>query len=400
MLPSDMERFRFIEDAFTSSCLRWGYHEVRTPTLEHLNLFTSAGTLTPSLLNRVYSFLDWDGWSGERVVLRPDGTIPVARLFIENFSGQDSVKLFYIANVFVFEESGKENRERWQCGVEHLGNPGATTDIEIIMLALETLRSIGLQNVKLQLSHAGMLKAIIKDLELENESETALLNEVRDGNWRALTDINAQSKTMNSLISLLFDLKGKSSGYLQNLRSLPDISKELCNELDNFIEVTTLLDVLECSYDIDVTFTPGFEYYTGLCFQFLMDGQKVGGGGRYNDLIPLTGGENTPACGFALYVDRLMSLVKPKIGEHAERGIQVQGLSAAPDIIKKCLELSGSLRKLGYIVEIDYTGKSTTWRWLVKVNNKPVYSVTDQNTNKTREAESTASVINIIGGSL
>ncbi len=401
MLPSDMERFRFIEDAFSGACLRWGYREVRTPTLEHLNLFTSAGTLTPSLLNRVYSFLDWDGWSGERVVLRPDGTIPVARLFIENFAGSEIERLFYITNVFVFEESGKENRERWQCGVEHLGNPGATADIEIIMLALEALRSIGLQQVELQLSHAGMLKAIIKDLKLETDREAALLNQVRDGNWKALADIKTQSQTVNSLISLLFDLKGKSSGYLQNLKSLPDISASLRNKLDNFIEITALLDAMECKYDIDVTFTPGFEYYTGLCFQFLLNGQKVGGGGRYNDLVPLTGGDDTPACGFALYVDRLMGLVKPKIGEDAARGIQVRGLSTSPDVTAKCLELSTALHKLGYLAELDFSSRQAEWRWLVEVGDSlPGYTVKDRNTGEMSTAESASSVVNIIGGSL
>ena len=77
---ADMAVFRLVEGAFRECCLSWGYREVRTPTIEYLHLFTSAGTLTPGMLGRVYSFLDWDGWSGERVVLRPDGTIPVARL--------------------------------------------------------------------------------------------------------------------------------------------------------------------------------------------------------------------------------------------------------------------------------------------------------------------------------
>ena len=76
-LPDDMARFRKIEQAFQHVCLGWGYEEVRTPTIEHLYLFTSAGTLSPQMLGRVYSFLDWDGWTGERVVLRPDSTIPV-----------------------------------------------------------------------------------------------------------------------------------------------------------------------------------------------------------------------------------------------------------------------------------------------------------------------------------
>ena len=77
--PGEMAVFRLIEGVFRDACLNWGYKEVRTPTLEYLHLFTSVGTLTPGMLGRVYSFLDWDGWSGERVVLRPDGTIPWRR---------------------------------------------------------------------------------------------------------------------------------------------------------------------------------------------------------------------------------------------------------------------------------------------------------------------------------
>ena len=135
LLPDDMLRFRRIEDAFRNCCLKWGYREVRTPTLEYLHLFTSAGTLTPSMLGRVYSFLDWDGWSGERVVLKPDGTIPVARLYIDNLSEHETARLFYITNIFAFEGTGKENRERWQCGSELIGGTEFAADVEIALLA-------------------------------------------------------------------------------------------------------------------------------------------------------------------------------------------------------------------------------------------------------------------------
>ena len=87
--PGEMAGFRLIEGVFRGCCLKWGYKEVRTPTLEYLHLFTSTGTLTPSMLSKVYSFLDWDGWSGERVVLRPDGTIPVARLYIDTMEEKE-----------------------------------------------------------------------------------------------------------------------------------------------------------------------------------------------------------------------------------------------------------------------------------------------------------------------
>src|SRR3972149_3988967 len=94
--PEDMRRFRLIEGIFRESCLNWGYEEVRTPTLEYLHLFTSTGTLTTGQLSNVYSFLDWDGWSGERVVLRPDGTIPIARMYIDNLEEERLAKLCYV----------------------------------------------------------------------------------------------------------------------------------------------------------------------------------------------------------------------------------------------------------------------------------------------------------------
>ena len=112
--PEEMRRFRLIEGTFRDCCLKAGYEEVRTPTVEYLHLFTATGTLTPGTLRRVYSFLDWDGWSGERVVLRPDGTIPVARLYIDAMKKAELAKLFYITNVFIFEETGTKTRERWQ----------------------------------------------------------------------------------------------------------------------------------------------------------------------------------------------------------------------------------------------------------------------------------------------
>jgi histidyl-tRNA synthetase len=96
--PDEMERVRAVEDAFASACRAWGYQEVRTPVIEPLHLFTAAGTLSPRTLDHVYSFLDWDGWSGERVVLRPDSTIAAARFYSEQDGG--AAKLFYTRTSF------------------------------------------------------------------------------------------------------------------------------------------------------------------------------------------------------------------------------------------------------------------------------------------------------------
>jgi histidyl-tRNA synthetase len=158
LFPADMEKFQVITEIFRDNCHKWGYEEVKTPTLEYLHLFTSAGTLTPGMLGKVYSFLDWDGWSGERVVLRPEATIPVARLYIESLAGKELAKLFYIANTFIFEESGKKNREKWQCGAELIGMGSPLADVELVVLAVEVLKKLGLRNIELKLSHAGLTR--------------------------------------------------------------------------------------------------------------------------------------------------------------------------------------------------------------------------------------------------
>ena len=400
MLPEDTERFRHIEDAFRRSCLGWGYREVRTPTLEYLHLFTAAGTLTPSMLSKVYSFLDWDGWSGERVVLRPDGTIPVARLYIENLAQEDIARLFYVTNVFAFEETGKEDRERWQCGVELLGSANAAADVELILLAVEILRSLDISGVEIQLSHAGMLKALLKELKLSPDEEAKSLIQILDGNWQVLKQMPSGNADADRLLSSLLDLKGKSSGFLENLKALPEISFDLKSQLDNFAEVTSLLDVLDCNYRIDITATRGFEYYTGICFQLSAKEDKVGGGGRYDNLVPLIGGKSTAACGLALYLDPLMNLIQPKAQQKTAQRILVSGETTTPEIMKASFQLAQSLREAGYVTELDFSGRPPNRRWVVTVQEQPSpFIIVDQAQNQKREASTMANVIKIIGGS-
>ena len=400
LLPRDTEAFRFIEELFRKSCASWGYQEVRTPTLEYLHLFTAAGTLTPNMLSKVYSFLDWDGWSGERVVLRPDGTIPVARLYVENLSQQGTARLFYITNVFVFEETGRENRERWQCGAELIGSGQPASDVELILLASQILRVLDIGDIQIQLSHAGMLKALLKELKLDPEEEQRLTDRILEGNWQVLTEAKLGNSTATRFMSLLLDLQGKSSSFLENLKALPGLSTRLTSALENFILITTFLDVLGYKYQIDITSTTDFEYYTGLCFQFSARGSRVGSGGRYDSLIPLIGGMNTPACGFALYVDPLISLVQPKTKPNAQEKVSIRCARTTPETLKTSFQLADSLRRAGYIVEFDFDSRQSNWRWAISVQDKtPTFVITDQIQKRQRETSSIADVIGIIGGS-
>ena len=360
LFPSDMEKFRFINDVFRNSCYKWGYEEVKTPTLEYLHLFTSAGTLTPSMLGKVYSFLDWDGWSGERVVLRPDATIPVARLYIESMSEKELAKLFYIANTFIFEESGKKNREKWQFGAELIGMGSALADVELITLAVEVLKKLGLEGIELRLSHAGLTRGILQKLGLNADEQNQVFDRLLDGDATIISQIKSERPELTPLIAL----QGKSSGFVKNLASslalnLPDLK----SQIDDFTYIADTLQSLGYSYQIDIASIRGFEYYTGMIFQIFINDEKVGGGGRYDALIPAMGGKNVPASGFALYLDLLMKLIKPEI----------LSLTPIPKILVKMeteatvlgFNAADSLRKAGYIVKFHLGGKGPsdiTWK--------------------------------------
>ena len=398
LLPDDMERFRQVEDTFRRTCLNWGYREVRTPTLEYIHLFTATGTLTPSMLSRVYSFLDWDGWGGERVVLRPDGTIPVARLYSENMLGCDIARLCYVTNVFAFEETGTSDREKWQCGVELIGSSEPASDAEVIALAVEASTALGLPQFELKLSHAGILKALIAELKLDAEARADLLDEILEGNWQALTLVKGRSKGIEGIISALMELKGKSSGYLANLRALPGVSQNLKFEINRFIAITELLDTLGYKYEIDFTSIRGFEYYTGLCFKIVSGESRVCSGGRYDNLIGLVGGIEKPACGFAFYVDQLTAFVKPLTLQKIGKTVIVRPQAKTRTDIKSAFSLATALRRAGMIAELDFSGCQMNARWMVSIRSRPrTYTIQDTVRNTHKNAASIQEIINFIG---
>ncbi|MEA3442799.1 MAG: ATP phosphoribosyltransferase regulatory subunit [Chloroflexota bacterium] len=397
LLPEDMLRFRHIQSVFRNCCLKWGYKEVRTPTIEYLHLFTATGTLTPGKLRTVYSFLDWDGWSGERVVLKPDGTIPVARLYIDNLSEHESARLFYVTNIFAFEETGKKKRERWQYGAEFLGAGKFAADAEIILLAQDVVHKLGLKNVELRLSHAGLVKALIEELKLSPLEEAKLANCILDGNWQALAEVKTNRLELNSLLANILDLKGKSGNFLQNIRALTQqASPKFKSALDNFTNIAGLLDSLDCNYQIDIRAISGFEYYTGICFQLLCGEEKICGGGRYDALIPLMGGKNIPACGFALYADSIMELLPMEIRGESE--ILIKGEKLTTEVVTTCFTLAQSLREAGHIVELGLTKQEEQdYHWVISVSGKKLLALKDGKQHQERNASSLAEILSIIG---
>jgi len=200
LLPTDMIRFRHTERVFREEAIRWGYQEVRTPTIEPLSLFTAAGTLDPGMLDNLYSFLDWDGWSGERVVLRPDGTIPIGRLFTERLSGHGRARLFHISNTFSYDEDGTS--EHWQCGVEYLDGTGrdrAEADTEVASLALSVLTKLGFERPHLRVGYPPLIRAVLGTMELSGSRRREVTEYIRTRNiqgLKGLSDIQGMKKLL------------------------------------------------------------------------------------------------------------------------------------------------------------------------------------------------------------
>lgn len=387
LLPAEMAAFRLIEGICRQCFLKWGYQEVRTPTIEYLHLFTSAGTLTPAMLGKVYSFLDWDGWSGERVVLRPDGTIPVARLYTENMEKDGLARLFYAANTFTFEEVDDRPRERWQTGAELIGSGSKAADLELAALSIEILEKLGIKNVELRLSHAGIIKILLEKLGISAV------------NGELLDSIGRDNPGYEKILKPLMELEGKSFDFLRNqrlpvLESIPDIAPAL----DDFLRAVELLDSLGCRYRIDIVSGVGFEYYTGMIFHLYTGEEKIGGGGRYDALIPSMGGGNIPACGFALYCDRLLKLVKAEmLKPAASPAILMRPRRNSCESLRAAFEISASLRDVGYIVEIDLgERRSRKCRWVIKIKGRGALEVRDNTRAVKYDFEQTADFLKLL----
>jgi histidyl-tRNA synthetase len=343
LTSQEMARFRFIEEVFRNVCSGWGYSEVRTPTVEHLHLFTLAGTLSPQMLGRVYSFLDWDGWSGERVVLRPDSTIPVARMFVEQEAGAVQ-KLFYVQNVFRFAE-GDESRESWQCGIELIGDTQPMGDVELLLIADEVLQALGLKPV-LKLSDPGIMRAVLTKAGHEPGEQLRLYDRLLEGELQVLDEVAQRIPGAGGMLSALLAGEGDGAAYIDNVRSaLVDAIPELDRPLSELAAISTVLAGLGRAHSIAPLLVRNFEYYTGPAFHFYAGDQEVAAGGRYDGLIALVGGRSTPASGLALDMEALISLVASRASDPSL--LAVRGDTSDQAALTGMFALAGALRAAG-----------------------------------------------------
>ena len=314
--PDAMRAFRGVEKAFLDVTARAGFVEVRTPTVEPLHLYTSSGALSPQLLDRVYSVLDWDGWSGERVVLRPDATVAAARWYLERRAegGEDAevARLCYVQPVFRFAP-GDADRELWQCGVESFGVSAPEGDIELVRLGLRFLQALGIEGLEVELAHAGLVRAALEAAGLDRAAQIEAYDRLLAGDTTVADDLLARYPQGSSALRLLFAVNGDTPGYLANLRATLAVAvPAVAGALAELEAVAAALDEAGVAYRVQPGTARNLEYYSGVTFRVLAQGRECVTGGRYDELCAAIGGtgiEGAPASGFGADLLGLIELL-------------------------------------------------------------------------------------------
>lgn len=294
--PEEMARFRALERVFLETTAAAGYREIRTPSIEPLHLYSASGTLSPQALERVYSFLDWNGWSGERVVLRPDTTVAVARWY-GDLPGGGAERVSYVQPAFRFAPEGE--REVWQCGVELFGSADGA-DGELLTLAERFLSAAGVPDLTVEVAHAGLARAAFAAAGLSPAEQLTAYDRMLEGDPNLTAELAAAHPEGAAAVRLLADVDGSSVGYVANLRAaMPSVIPGAEAALADLEGAARALDGAGVTYRILAGTARNFEYYTGLTFRFRSGDATVLSGGRYDRLAETLGGPSAPACGWA-----------------------------------------------------------------------------------------------------
>lgn len=307
-LPAEMIKRRYVENKMRDVAVRWGYGEIKTPTFEHIELFTIKSG--EGIVGEIYNFKD----KGDReIVLRPELTAPVIRMYVEELQRSPKpLKFYYFDNCFRYERPQKGRfREFFQFGVEIIGSARPESDAEVIALAVEMLKSVGVEG-DLHVGHLGIVRALLKDIQPEHQSKIMRLVDKKDD--KGLEDFLGEIDAPGDMRGRLFRLIG-----LRGINAVHE-ARELVGDIEAISQFEALLDLLDVyglEYIVDLGIARGLDYYTGMVFEIYCEGlgaqNQVCGGGSYR-LAQLFGGEDTPSTGYAIGFDRVMEICEVKPG--------------------------------------------------------------------------------------
>jgi len=364
LLPIDAERMRHVEQVSRTISKLYGYEEIITPVLESYNLL--AAKTSEEIRERMYTFKDL---GGRKVALRPEFTASVARLAATKLRNEPKpMRLFSVGSLYRYDEPQYGRfREFWQSNYELFGSTRPEADAEILILTNNLLKRLGLQNYRFKIGHTEILRGILNQEGLDEGKQNSVRQLLDKKSWEealaVARDADVSQKCLATL-ERLFETRGEDA--FQVLEGVKEIVQEYESAL---AAVENLWKILELVRDsgaqldvmVEAGFARGLEYYTGMIFEPYVPELDValGGGGRYDKLIQLFGGESIPAVGVAQGIDRIvLALKKQKVSPKAAKEMSVVVISIKNESMAKALELSDILRKSGLPVEVAVMGRS------------------------------------------
>lgn len=350
ILPQEVDGWHLLEKNALDIFTRYGYKEIRTPIIEVTELFARGVGDTTDIVNKeMYTFEKSD----RSITLRPENTAGVVRSFIENGMARQSapVKLWYKGPMFRYErpQAGRQ-RQFHQVGVEMFGIKEPTADAEAILLAVNYLKSLGLNDLEVEINSLGCPKC--------REEYKKRIKEVLKPEFDNLCE-DCQTRYEKNPLRLL-DCKVESCQAIYAKPEIQEVIKSdfLCEECaEHYKELKTYLEKLNIKYVENKLLVRGLDYYNRTVFEIksnnLGSQNAVCGGGRYDSLVKQLGGEDTPAIGWAMGMERLYSLmnkVEPeKLDGYIVSNSQIEAFALAEE-----------LRNQGLTVEFDLQNKKFT----------------------------------------
>lgn len=341
---------RRIEGLIHDTCLSFGFGEIRTPVFEETELFVrSSGEDTDVVSKQMYSFTSK---SGKSLTLKPEGTAPVVRAFMEHslYAAPQPTKLYYLTPCFRYEQpqSGRQ-RQFHQFGAEVFGAASPSADAEVISLAHTLLEALNITNTTLYINSLGTPQS----RKAYTASLTAFLQTREEGLCKT-----CQTRLHTNPLRVL-DCKEMACASIAEqspsiLASLDSVSAE------HFKRLQRLLSGLGIAFEINERIVRGLDYYTRTVFEFVSGNlgaqSTVCGGGRYDALVEQMGGPATPAVGFGLGMERLLLAASSEKSPPPSADVFLGYIGEAG--FYTAHTLTGKLRKAGLSTETDNLERS------------------------------------------
>jgi len=350
ILPEDISKWYYIEDMIKEILNKYGYKEIRTPFFEYTDLFVRGiGESTDIVTKEMFTFPDRKGRS---LTLRPEGTAPVIRAYLENRMDRISkvIKLFYLGPMFRCEKpQAGRFRQFNQFGIEVIGTKSSAADAEVILTVLDVYKKLGLKNLEILINSVGCKKCRVDYVQKLKK----YLKDKKD----FLCSECEERYSRNPLRVL--DCKKDSCKKI--IESAPVIIENLCQECkSHFSEVKSYLTDQKIIFNEDPQLVRGLDYYTKTAFEIISGGlgaqNAIGGGGRYDDLVEELGGKPTPAVGFAAGIERMIIAIDQQKGDWPmEKGVDIFVAKVNEKNKDTAFRLLQKIRNSGLSADMDYS---------------------------------------------